>query len=146
MTVEQVRDLCVNQFPLSVSRDRIMKGLEAVIQALRKENVEGEIWVDGSFITQKINPKDSDILLHVEGLYYDNATPSQRAVIDWVNNEDLKTPHLCDSYVYYDYPVGHPYYWLGVYFLAYWFRQWGFGHPDPTGHHQYLKGMAVIKL
>jgi hypothetical protein len=146
MTVEQVRALCVGRFPLSRTRDKIMTGLETVIAALRREGVVGEVWVDGSFLTEKIDPKDSDILLHVEGDFYDNATPEQRRVIDWVKDEDLKTPHDCDSYVYFDYPTGHPWYWLGVYMLAYWIRQYGFSRDDASGTPQYIKGLAAIRL
>jgi hypothetical protein len=139
--------MCVGNFPLSNTRDKIMLGLEAVIAALRKESVVGEVWVDGSFVTDKINPKDSDILLHVEGDFYDNATPEQKRVIDWVGNDDLKTPHYCDSYIYLDYPAGHPWYWYGVYFLAYWMKQYGFSRDDPaTGAPKYIKGLALIKL
>lgn len=146
MTVGQLRSLCVNRFPLSTTRDKIMSGLEAVIEALRKQGVVGEVWVDGSFVTEKINPKDSDILLHVEGNFYDNATPEQRAVVDWVNDEDLETPYDCDSYVYFDYPAGHPWYWVGVYFLAYWMKQYGFSRDDASGAPLYYKGIAVIQL
>lgn len=86
MTVAEVRALCVDRFPLSKKRDEIMTKLETVIDKLRRDRIEGEVWVDGSFLTEKINPKDSDILLHVQADYYDNATLEQQMAIDWVNS------------------------------------------------------------
>ncbi|HZH31348.1 MAG TPA: hypothetical protein VEY11_11355 [Pyrinomonadaceae bacterium] len=123
-----------------------MDGLEAVLDALLTEKVNTDVWVDGSFLTQKINPKDSDILLHVDGVFYDNATPEQRRIIDWVNQEDLKTPHLCDSYVHYSYPSGHPQHTFSVYMFSYWMRQYGFSRPDPTTGQAFMKGIAVVRL
>ncbi len=96
MTVKEVRTLCVESFPLSKTRDGIMTKLETIIDTLGKEKIEADVWADGSFLTEKIDPEDSDILLHVQGDYYDNATPEQRKVIDWVNS-NLRTTHLCDN-------------------------------------------------
>ncbi len=73
-----------------------MTKLETIIDTLGKEKIEADVWADGSFLTEKIDPEDSDILLHVQGDYYDNATPEQRKVIDWVNS-NLRTTHLCDN-------------------------------------------------
>jgi hypothetical protein len=141
MTVKEVRTLCVDGFPLSKTRSEIMTKLEMVIDALSKEKVQTEIWIDGSFITRKIDPEDSDILLHVQGDFYDNATPEQRKVIDWVNS-NLKVTHLCDSYVYFEYPQGHAWYWMGEWMKAYWIKQFGFSRPPK----EEFKGMALIRL
>ena len=116
-----------------------MTKLEAIIDALLKENVKADVWVDGSFLTQKIDPEDSDILLHVEGDFYDNATPEQRRVIDWVKS-NLKATHLCDSYVYFEYPSNHPFGALSEWLRAYWIRQFGFSRKVE------MKGMALVRL
>jgi hypothetical protein len=139
MKVKDVRTLCVDAFPLSKTRNEIMTYLEAVIDALSIEKIIADIWVDGSFLTCKVDPKDSDILLHIQGDFYDNAQPTQRRVIDWVN-ANLKVTHLCDSYVYYEYPQGHQWHWTGEWMKAYWIKQFGFSRKDQ------FKGMALIKV
>ena len=59
-----------------------MDGLEAVIKKLSMAKIECEIWVDGSFLTKKIDPFDSDILVAIQGQFYDSATlPQQIEVI-----------------------------------------------------------------
>jgi hypothetical protein len=141
MTVKEVRTLCVDRFPLSKKRDDIMTKLESVIDTLRKEKVEADVWVDGSFLTEKIDPEDSDILLHVQGDFYDNAAPEQRKAIDWVNS-NLKATHLCDSYVHFEYPKGHVWHATGEWMKAYWIKQFGFSRPPD----EEFKGMALIRL
>ncbi len=113
------------------------------IKAKEEDNcskkIVGELWVDGSFLTEKINPEDVDIVLRIDGIFYESSTPEQRAIIDWLN-EDLKTDYHCDSYFFMQFPEGHPLYWEGEYAYAYWMRQWGFNREDD------VKGIAVITL
>ncbi len=39
-----------------------MAGLEAVIKRLVDTRIEGELWIDGSFLTEKIDPGDKVLL------------------------------------------------------------------------------------
>lgn len=139
MTVPELRALCVNAFPSSTRRGDVMRGLERVIERLVLGGVVGELWIDGSFLTEKINPEDVDIVLRVDGLFYETCSTSQRDIIDWLA-EDLKTGYHCDSYMFMEFPEGHPHYWYGEYSHAYWMRQWGFSRGDE------VKGIAVIIL
>lgn len=139
MTLAELRKLCVDCFPLSTSRDSIMDGLERIVAKLKDKKVEGDIWVDGSFLTEKINPKDSDIVLHVQGLFYDNAELEQQEAIDWVR-ENLKAALDCDSYVFMEYPKSHPWGNESEWDKAYWVRQFGFSRG------QHYKGMVLIRL
>lgn len=139
MTLADLRKLCVDRFPLSISRDTIMDGLERIIARLRDKKVEGDIWIDGSFLTEKINPKDSDIVLHVQGLFYDNAEPEQQEAIKWVSS-NLKMALDCDSYFFVEYPKDHPFGDESEWDKAYWIRQFGFSRGDD------YKGMALIRL
>ncbi|HZL35690.1 MAG TPA: hypothetical protein VFC78_10300 [Tepidisphaeraceae bacterium] len=53
-TLPELRLKCVDAFPLSKTRKIVMAGLEAVVEALKKEKIIGRIWVDGSFMTQMV--------------------------------------------------------------------------------------------
>ena len=56
MTLAHLRQVCVDRFPLSATRPVIMGGLEKVINKLLEDAVKGEVWVDGSFVTEKMDP------------------------------------------------------------------------------------------
>lgn len=139
-TMAELRQLCVDKFPLSKTRDTIMRGLEQVVNTLHSKQIVGELWVNGSFVTDEINPNDSDVVLFLQSSFVDAATPEQMAVIDWVNS-NLQTSHCCDSYTSIEYPESHTLYWNGEYWRAYWMRQWGFSEDSST-----LKGIAVISV
>lgn len=131
--------MCVNPFPLSNTRQGLMKNLEEVIQTLRDARVVGEIWVDGSFMTQKVDPEDIDILLRIDADTYDNGTPRQQTQIDKVAG-GLRDSHNCDSYVHLEWPPGDPQHAGGQRRRKEWMKQFGTGHTDQP------KGMAEIVL
>lgn len=48
-----------------------MNGLENVVQVLEQAGLAGDLWVDGSFMTEAIDPADSDVALWVSADDYD---------------------------------------------------------------------------
>ncbi len=140
MTIADLRKLCVDSFPSSTTRVYIVTGLEFVVGKLISSKLSVDIWVNGSFLTSKINPEDSDIVLRIQVDVYNGWTEEQRSVIDWMANDDLKTPYHCHSFVFYEYPESHPLWAIGEYDRAYWTRQFGFSRGNN------YKGIAVIKI
>jgi hypothetical protein len=138
--VKALRKLCVDSFSLSPTREPIMQALEGVIRRLKRAKINGQLWVNGSFLTAKIDPEDADVVLYVASEVYDNGSAPQRTAISWVN-ANLKSAGLpCDTYVCFRYRKAHPCYAEGVFMRAYWMRQWGFDRS------QGFKGVAVVKL
>ena len=138
MTLAELRALCVGRFPLSARREPIMRSLEAMCFALSSSLVKGEVWVDGSFLTQKIEPDDVDVIVVLPSGV--NGTPEQKSVIARVDAQDFKFPIPCDSYTNIQYPEGHKKYWFGEFMRAYWIKQFGFARSLQT-----MKGIAVIR-
>jgi hypothetical protein len=139
LSITELREFCVGKFPLSKTRELIMSGLKQIVDRLLAVKVQGELWIDGSFLTEKIDPNDSDVVLFVQSTFCDGATTEQMQAINWVNG-DLKSSHCCDSYVSIEYPQTHPLFWHGEYWKAYWMKQWGFSRDDE------MKGIAVVSL
>ncbi|NQU58463.1 MAG: hypothetical protein HQ513_14615 [Rhodospirillales bacterium] len=117
-----------------------MDGFEAVVGNLNKTGLKMEIWVNGSFVTEKLNPSDVDFAARVEGADFDNATPDQKNILWWLNTADLKPQHRCDSYAFVEYHNGHPLGEQGEWEKAYWLRQFGFSRAENP------KGLAVLQL
>lgn len=139
MSLDELRQLCVATFPGSVTRGAIMDGLIRIITELERAEVDGELWIDGSYLTEKTDPNDVDLSLKMDRDAYDFGTDAQRAVVDWIS-QNLRHTHLCDSYVFFDSPTDHPLKWHAVWMNAYWIRQWGFSRNSQ------IKGFAVIRL
>jgi hypothetical protein len=68
MTLQGLRKLCVNAFPLSSRRDRLMRSVEALCTTVSTALIVSEIWIDGSFLTQKMDPDDVDLVAVVPAL------------------------------------------------------------------------------
>lgn len=140
MTMQDVRGRCVDDFPLSQTRGVIMDGFVAVLQRLISVGIAGTMWVDGSFLTEKIDPEDVDLLLRISSDFYDNATLEQSTALFWFAREDLKTPYHCDCYVWVEFPPDHPAYMISEERREYWTRQYGLSRRNVR------KGIAVVDL
>ena len=116
-----------------------MVGLETVFNELQANGVKGEVWVDGSFLTEKINPEDVDLVLRVPADFYDSATQNQRDSVNWLAS-NLRDAHHCDSYFFMEWPEGHPNHRTGRYMHDYWMNQFGFSRGAEE------KGIAVLSL
>jgi len=81
LTLEEVKAKCVSAFPESRTRRKLLADLELVVQRLKAFGVSGELWIDGSFVTAKLDPADLDFILVAEADQYDSS-PELRPLID----------------------------------------------------------------
>jgi hypothetical protein len=131
-----LRRLCVDRFPQSVTRSIIMNGLDQAIALLQSNGMRGDLWIDGSFTTEKLNPDDVDIIFVMDVQDYKALLPVQTAFFSWFSTTSLKAQYRCDNYGMVR-DEGHP---KNEWMLAYWMRQFGFSRANA------MKGIAVIKL
>jgi hypothetical protein len=140
MSAAELRAKCVGGFPLSTSRSGIMDGLEAVLGKLMQVGVPGELWVDGSFLTHKLDPNDIDLLLRLTNAFVEGVTAEEQAAIEWFIDRERHDTHKCDCYLWVEYPQDHGLYWSSVWRGSYWVRQYGFSRGND------LEGIAVLQL
>ena len=145
MTKSEMKLRLVDAFPGSKRRPMIMGGFERLVQQLIDGQVTGQFWIDGSFLTKKIEPDDADVLLLVDGKLYDTASKaptSQQVLIDWVGRRksDIREKYLCHSFVHWVYDPGHPEHVDSQWKHAFWLRQFGFGHNAGA------KGIATFQF
>jgi hypothetical protein len=139
LTIAELRRLAVKRFPISITRSGIMDGLHEVLRKLSEPGIIGEVWVDGSFLTEKIDPGDADLLIRVSSAQYD-ADPGKRAAIDWAADPKRAETHSCDVYKWIEYSRGHPLHVLSEDDRDYWTNWYG---QSRTGE---PKGIAVLTL
>src|SRR5437867_4233140 len=116
-----------------------MKGLEDIVGHLVRDGIAGELWVNGTFLTKKIDPRDVHVLLILSSAFVDNATLAQRNCLAWFGS-NLKASHLCDTYIHTEFPANDPRYWEGDFMRAYWTKQFGFSRSE------LFKGIALVSL
>jgi hypothetical protein len=140
MTLKALRDLCVDRFPLSKGRPTLMDGFERLVNLFLTKRVPGRFWVDGSFLTEDIEPSDVDIVLALHLSEWDTCEAEPKLFIESLTKVNLKPQFGCHANAWIMFPEGHPLYWKGVWMQAYWIKQWGFARSDE------MKGIAVVSL
>jgi hypothetical protein len=140
LTIEELERDCVLGFTLSTTRQVIFRNLLHVVAELTDNRIVGELLIDGSFITTKINPRDVDLVLCVSSELYDGCSAGQRSVFNWFESEALRADYRCDGYISVEWPAAHPLYAEGIATRNYWLTF--FGHTR-EGHE---KGIGVLTL
>lgn len=56
----------LSAFSESTTRPALITGLRAFLASLRNVGIAFEIWLDGSFCTEKINPNDIDLVVFAD--------------------------------------------------------------------------------
>lgn len=133
--IDGLERLCVTRFPQSVTRKRIFDNLSKIVSQIQQNGMKGEVWIDGSFLTEKLNPDDSDIILVVDSSEHSKMDANQRKYFDWFNAVSLYDNFRCDNYTLIRDNSA-----FGEWNYAYWLRQFGFSRADQ------MKGLAVIKV
>jgi hypothetical protein len=113
-----------------------MRNVEAVISELNQQQIAGAIWLDGSFLTEKLNPDDVDIALVISATVFRSLGASQRNYFDAFRQTSLYDQYRIDNYgivIDSNDPQGQ---WL----YAYWLRQFGFSRTNK------MKGIIQIPL
>ncbi len=117
-----------------------MDGLTAAIDRLVAVKVVGQLWVNGSFLTEKIDPEDADLLLRIPSGFLERISAEQKETVEWFLDRERKATHHCDSYIWVEYPQDHDLHMLSERNREYWMRQYGLSRGKMP------KGIAVIEL
>ncbi|WP_420869835.1 DUF6932 family protein [Bradyrhizobium septentrionale] len=114
LSLQQIEILCVHPFTgyARSRREQLFYALEDVIQQLLIVKLPCEVFVDGSFFTEKPDPGDVDCLVAVEYSVMKILTPEQRTLIDGLNQEVYVAG--VDSLAVTKYPPSGPsIFWIG---------------------------------
>lgn len=138
MTLAEFASLCVAPFPGSASRPALFAELERLVSDLDAAGIPCELWVDGSFLTEKPDPADIDltVVVHVEAM---DALPQHVAddLINTFNGGKRYSPAL-DTFIAVQFRKEDPRSRADR--SSYWSGWWSRGRDES------LKGYAVIKL
>lgn len=101
-SLEDVQSRCVDEIDLSTTRQKLMLDFRVVLDCLAASGITCEIWLDGSFVTAKINPSDIDFIAVVESRLYDEGSAEVRAILDSLTDrKPWEFPVSCDTNVAY---------------------------------------------
>ncbi|MEL6186371.1 MAG: hypothetical protein AAFU79_17235 [Myxococcota bacterium] len=89
----------LDQFPTSQRRPRLIAGLRGFIAALRETGIEFELWIDGSFCTNKREPNDVDLVAIANGRDIAQLSPDRMEILtDLFEGGLARKRYDCDAY------------------------------------------------
>mgnify|MGYP000156021300 CR=1 FL=1 len=95
--LEEIGNHFLNSFPDSITRKPLIKGLSAYIARLSKIGLPLELWIDGSFTTNKKDPNDIDLVFFAPAVLINALPPkSQNLLSVLTDRATIRTKFGCD--------------------------------------------------
>lgn len=108
-TVSDVENTLVNSFATSSTRQDIFDRWQQLRSAIAAVTTLREQWLNGSYVTTKVDPNDADIVVHLDGGEVDQLEPVAEFTLQaLVAGKSTQATWRCDSYPLVEYPEGHP--------------------------------------
>ena len=142
VTINRLIVICVEAFPFSNSRAAIMYGFQLIVCQLVALGIIGDIVVDGSFLTEEIEPEDIDFALCVTPDFYESCSALQRSFLEWIRDDfSIKRTHHCDCYLCIEYPQWHGEFFEGIQNRAFWINLFA-----ESVIYKQSRGVAIIQI
>ncbi len=109
-TLVNLRELCVTPFQRSSTRPNLMDSLESACKRLIDASLPIDLWVDGSFLTEKLDPRDVDLVARVPGHVYNSSSQAMRDALTWFTDDTRQDDLSLDDYEFADHPENSPMY------------------------------------
>jgi hypothetical protein len=132
MTWSALEATCLVPFAGSVTRPTLTKQLEQFLEELRTMGLKGELWVDGSYVTDKPDPGDIDLVYVPDTVCLPAIQSNHARIHQLFAMLGAKAIYNCHAFLV-DPSDKHN--------LAYWRGLFGFCHDEKTP-----KGLIVIAL
>ena len=141
MSVDALKILTVDAFPKSTRRPQLWASFLGVVAALKKRGLTCEIWVDGSFLTKKIDPDDVDFVMDFPIHAIEQATPAQEALLDALGAFTFHKSGKLHSYIMFTAPAVHLQYQQSKDLHDQWRNDFGLSYVKKEP-----KGIAVVEV
>lgn len=140
MNIDDMEKSFVTPFPHSSTRKNILDNYKKHTDELLQIISDYIQFVDGSFVSNKNDPGDVDLICFIDGDVLDALPPSEQNKIGALLAGKLtKASHMCDAYFCPMYPEHHPNYEFYRSKRKYWMGEFGFDRTDVP------KGVVVVE-
>jgi len=141
--LESFKENLVDGIDGSKTRQKLYEGYVSYNEALKAllGNQRYSQWIDGSFVSNKINPRDIDLVNLIDHELVDNFEQELKQFINKVGKETYGV----DGYIVRIYPEGHPKYIRTQSDLVYW-ENWFSRSKINRRKQRFPKGFLELKF
>lgn len=141
MTLDELKTLTVDGFPDSDRRPMLWQNFLNLLAKINAEQIPCDIWIDGSFLTQKIDPDDIDFVADIPIEVMESGTASQSALVEQLSAREFKKVEKLHSFVMFIAPEGHAVCDSMATARSQWAKDFGLSYIKKEP-----KGIAVLKV
>lgn len=142
LTTDELRALIVDKFPLSQSRPELWESLLWLVDQLKSLRIKCKLWLDGSLLTEKVEPDDVDVVVDVAFDALNAATPLQRAFLGELSAHAFRdAPKKLHTFLIFSAPFGHVAAPRAAVLRDQWIKDFGFSFRKRTP-----KGIALLDV
>lgn len=110
----QLDELFIEPFPEQSVRKELVKNLRALLDVIKGTGIKAEVWLDGSFASEKPNPADIDMVVYFDMDEVQAIDDKhQQAIWELADNNKSKLIYKCDLYFVPNNSPEHRSYWRG---------------------------------
>ena len=140
VTEDEFHSMFVEAFPASKVREQLFDQWVRHRLALQSMLPLQAQWIDGSFVTDKVDPGDVDLVCMFDGPALDLVPPSTQAIAQlMLSGSSTKAIWGIDTYVLASYPEEHPNHEFYLMRRGYWDRWFGRVRGDENATKGYLE-------
>ena len=126
MSLSELQRRCVKPFAESATRERLFFSFATLLAYLETNAGACEVWVDGSFVTEKPNPEDIDLTIVLHGdeldrLARDNPTAAADLIL---LAQDVRFRPDLHVFMVACRPMGHPHHAIFAQVANNWAQWW----------------------
>ena len=116
MNIDMIHDLAVKPFPDSLRRKALHECLDIYLASLARTGLTFTVWVDGSFCTDKQNPKDIDLLVLIDENQVNSLSEAEFNLLElMLDNGNCKARYNIDVYTEENTNIHRKAYWRGLF-------------------------------
>ena len=141
--LETFEKIFISKFEYSDTRKKLFQNYLSYIHNFKNQISENFYqWIDGSFVTSKLNPNDIDIVTFLDAGIYENNLVK---LVDF-QGVNLKMEQKLDCYFVKEYPVGHKNHEIITHYDSLeWFHLFSKSRVQKNGK-RYSKGIIQINF
>ena len=144
LTFQEFKQIFVEEFAPDSSRHTIFENYQRFIDAFAAEVTTNFIqWIDGSFVTNRTNPRDIDVVNFIDFAIYEEK--QDKIEQNFRLHGASKLYPRVDAYVVKLYPKNHERYWVTEYDSVYW-QNWFSETRKNRANKIYPKGFIELKF
>jgi hypothetical protein len=141
MTIADLKALVLDGFPKSKSRKELWQNFSELVGNIAALGIKCEIWVDGSFLTEKIDPSDVDFVVDVPIDLVQTFNEQQQGLLEDLKNREFRRSKKLHSFVMFRAPLGHNFYPASQESHKQWSKDFGYSYIKKEP-----KGIAVVEV